>query len=87
MSERWIFNGPQQSFSVLMVYSPAASIKSVAADMAKNMMSFYKGSEPGQTPGLLPKPYYCEPVIRGKSSGNAVLMADKVWTQGGKAVP
>lgn len=32
--------------------------------MAKNMMSFYKGNEPGQTPGLLPKPYYCEPVIR-----------------------
>lgn len=30
-------------------------------------MSFYKGNEPGQTPGLLPKPYYCEPVIPKKN--------------------
>jgi len=22
-------------------------------------MSFYHGNEPGQTPGLLPDPYYC----------------------------
>lgn len=27
-------------------------------------MSFYKGNEPGQTPGLLPKPYYCEPLVQ-----------------------
>ncbi|KAI3399544.1 hypothetical protein diail_6566 [Diaporthe ilicicola] len=26
--------------------------------MAEDMMFFYKGNEPGQTPGLLPKPYY-----------------------------
>lgn len=35
-------------------------------------MSFYKGDEPGQTPGLLPKPYYCEPMTQA-SFGNVVL--------------
>ncbi|CAN8100143.1 unnamed protein product [Discula destructiva] len=34
------------------------SVKSVASDMADDMMSFYNGNEPGQTPGLLPLPYY-----------------------------
>lgn len=48
-----------------------ASITSVASDMAKDMMSFYKGNELGQTPGLLPKPYYCKFVIQ-ESSRNAV---------------
>ncbi|KAK2601218.1 hypothetical protein N8I77_010683 [Diaporthe amygdali] len=33
-------------------------MESVASGMAEDMMSFYKGNEPGQTPGLLPKPYY-----------------------------
>lgn len=27
--------------------------------MAEDMMSFYHGDEPGNTPGLLPDPYYC----------------------------
>lgn len=39
--------------------SSTVSIKSVAADMAEDMMSFYTGNQPGQTPGLLPQPYYC----------------------------
>ncbi|KAK1758476.1 glycosyl hydrolase [Echria macrotheca] len=34
------------------------SIKSVASSIADDMMSFYHGHEAGQTPGLLPKPYY-----------------------------
>lgn len=38
-----------------------ASVKSVASDMTDDMMSFYKGNQPGQTPGLLPQPYYCKP--------------------------
>lgn len=39
-------------------------------------MSFYKGNEPGQTPGLLPKPYYCEPMIPTMTRRYG-LMADR----------
>lgn len=53
-----------RDLSPRLTLSPTASIRSVAADMAEDMMSFYKGNEPGHTPGLLPKPYYCEPVMR-----------------------
>ncbi|KAI5464042.1 glycoside hydrolase, partial [Mariannaea sp. PMI_226] len=34
------------------------SIKSIAKDMATDMLSFYNGDQPGGTPGLLPDPYY-----------------------------
>ncbi|KAI1140819.1 glycoside hydrolase family 76 protein [Hypoxylon sp. FL0543] len=34
------------------------SIKNVAKQMAQDLKSFYNGDEPGQTPGLLPQPYY-----------------------------
>ncbi|KAI1379771.1 glycoside hydrolase family 76 protein [Hypoxylon crocopeplum] len=34
------------------------SIKDVAKQMAEDLVSFYNGDEPGQTPGLLPQPYY-----------------------------
>ncbi|KAK9780088.1 putative mannan endo-1,6-alpha-mannosidase [Seiridium cardinale] len=34
------------------------SIKSVSKQMAADLMTFYTGNEPGQTPGLLPLPYY-----------------------------
>ncbi|KAI0130225.1 family 76 glycosyl hydrolase [Xylariales sp. AK1849] len=34
------------------------SIKSVSSDMASDLMSFYAGDQTGQTPGLLPLPYY-----------------------------
>ncbi|KAI0883695.1 glycoside hydrolase family 76 protein [Annulohypoxylon maeteangense] len=34
------------------------SIKDVAKQMAQDLASFYNGNEPGQTPGLLPQPYY-----------------------------
>lgn len=60
-----------------LTLSPAASIKSVAADMAWDMMSFYKGTQPGQTPGLLPEPYYCELMI-GKLIRDCGLMADSL---------
>jgi hypothetical protein len=36
------------------------SIKSIAKTMTADMMSFYTGNQPGQTPGLLPAPYYCK---------------------------
>lgn len=36
-----------------------ASIKSVSKSIAKDMVAMYHGNEPGQTPGLLPEPYYC----------------------------
>lgn len=34
------------------------SAKAAAKTIAKDMMSFYKGNEPGQIPGTLLKPYY-----------------------------
>ncbi|KAL7621135.1 hypothetical protein AAE478_008451 [Parahypoxylon ruwenzoriense] len=34
------------------------SIKNVAKQMAQDLVSFYSGNQPGQTPGLLPQPYY-----------------------------
>ncbi|RKU40538.1 hydrolase 76 protein, variant 2 [Coniochaeta pulveracea] len=34
------------------------SLKDTAKSMAEDMMSFYHGDEPGNTPGLLPDPYY-----------------------------
>ncbi|KJZ72567.1 hypothetical protein HIM_08091 [Hirsutella minnesotensis 3608] len=34
------------------------SIKSVAKNMADDMLTFYDGDKPGGTPGLLPQPYY-----------------------------
>lgn len=38
--------------------SPPDSAKTAAKTIAKDMMSFYKGDEPGQIPGTLLKPYY-----------------------------
>ena len=35
-----------------------ASIQQAASKVAHGMMSYYKGNETGQTPGLLPAPYY-----------------------------
>ncbi|KAI1744657.1 glycosyl hydrolase family 76-domain-containing protein [Xylaria scruposa] len=34
------------------------SIKDVAKYLAADLMSMYNGNQPGQTPGLLPQPYY-----------------------------
>ncbi|KYK57940.1 cell wall glycosyl hydrolase Dfg5 [Drechmeria coniospora] len=34
------------------------SIISIAKQMAADLVSYYDGDKPGQTPGLLPKPYY-----------------------------
>ncbi|KAI1298055.1 glycosyl hydrolase family 76-domain-containing protein [Xylaria venustula] len=34
------------------------SIKNVAKQLAVDLMSMYNGNQPGQTPGLLPQPYY-----------------------------
>src|ERR1700712_4743396 len=36
----------------------ADSAKAAAKIIAKDMISFYKGNDPGQTPGTLLKPYY-----------------------------
>lgn len=35
------------------------SITSISKQMAEDLVSFYNGNELGQTPGLLPDPYYC----------------------------
>ncbi|KAI1335299.1 glycoside hydrolase family 76 protein [Xylariaceae sp. FL0016] len=34
------------------------SIKGTSKQMAQDLMGFYTGDQPGQTPGLLPQPYY-----------------------------
>lgn len=34
------------------------SIKSATSIIAKNMMNYYTGYQPGDTPGNLPDPYY-----------------------------
>ncbi|KAI0111094.1 glycosyl hydrolase family 76-domain-containing protein [Nemania sp. FL0031] len=34
------------------------SVKDVARQLAADLMSMYNGNQPGQTPGLLPQPYY-----------------------------
>ncbi|PNP48573.1 hypothetical protein THARTR1_10312 [Trichoderma harzianum] len=34
------------------------SVKSVSKDMAADLVSFYNGDQPGNTPGLLPDPYF-----------------------------
>lgn len=36
-----------------------ASIKNGASTIAYGLMKYYSGNETGQTPGVLPKPYYC----------------------------
>jgi mannan endo-1,6-alpha-mannosidase len=36
----------------------AASIQRAASQVAHGMMDYYKGNESGQTPGILPPPYY-----------------------------
>lgn len=38
--------------------SSSDSIKSVAKQMTADLVGFYNGDKPGQTPGLLPQPYY-----------------------------
>lgn len=50
------------------------SIKTAAASLTDDMMSFYGGHKPGGTPGLLPNPYYCEPPCPAHSSGRAALI-------------
>ncbi|OTA98958.1 glycoside hydrolase family 76 protein [Hypoxylon sp. CI-4A] len=34
------------------------SVKSISKQMAADLVTFYSGDQPGQTPGLLPQPYY-----------------------------
>jgi len=36
----------------------ADSIKAAASAVAQGMMKYYTGNNPGDTPGLLPQPYY-----------------------------
>lgn len=41
------------------------SIRQAAGTVAQDMMSFYKGDEPGEVPGLLPGGLECNPEIPG----------------------
>ncbi|KZL80856.1 glycosyl hydrolase family 76 [Colletotrichum incanum] len=41
-----------------LVTSDPNNIKTIARSMTEDLMSFYDGDKPGNTPGLLPKPYY-----------------------------
>ncbi|KAI1169565.1 glycosyl hydrolase family 76-domain-containing protein [Nemania sp. FL0916] len=55
---------PLLPFGVDLIYAhkfdaqSTDSIKKVAKDLAADLVSMYNGNEPGQTPGLLPQPYY-----------------------------
>lgn len=51
--------------------------------MAGDMLSFYHGDEPGNTPGLLPDPYYCTRL----SPFQLVEDLSNTKVQGGKLVP
>nr|POE59248.1 mannan endo-1,6-alpha-mannosidase dcw1 [Quercus suber] len=44
--------------AVDLVIDDPSSIKSAALIVAKGMLNYYSGDEPGGTPGLLPQPYY-----------------------------
>lgn len=46
------------TFVQLLIAKTLDSIKTIAKQMAQDLVSFYDGNEPGQTPGLLPQPYY-----------------------------
>ncbi|KAL8873158.1 MAG: hypothetical protein Q9174_001327 [Haloplaca sp. 1 TL-2023] len=49
---------PPSGSSFTDVVPPSESIKNAAALLAHNAMTYYKGNETGQTPGLLVDPYY-----------------------------
>lgn len=58
-----------------------SSIKSIAKDIAADLVSMYHGHEPGGTPGLLPEPYYCASFLQLLCPGANRL------SQGGIPVP
>ncbi|KAK1585378.1 family 76 glycosyl hydrolase [Colletotrichum navitas] len=41
-----------------LIPSDPNSVKTIARSMTEDLMSFYDGDKPGNTPGLLPLPYY-----------------------------
>ncbi len=53
--------------------------------MVEDMMSFYTGNQPGGTPGLLPKPYYCALETPDSTSGERgilTLVGGSGWEAG-----
>jgi hypothetical protein len=57
-------NSPAAVYPGPHLTSKTESVKNAAATAAYGMMSYYKGNESGQIPGLLPQPYYCESLPR-----------------------
>ncbi|KAI8722134.1 Mannan endo-1,6-alpha-mannosidase [Fusarium sp. LHS14.1] len=51
-----MFNGLAAAFE--LDPNSTSSIKSIAKDIAADLVGMYHGHEPGGTPGLLPEPYY-----------------------------
>lgn len=49
---------PQTSAFFGLTDRSVASIQQAASTVAHGMMMYYKGNESGQTPGILPEPYY-----------------------------
>jgi len=49
---------PTDEFLFEFANKRAASIQQAASTVAHGMMMYYKGNESGQTPGVLPGPYY-----------------------------
>lgn len=54
--------------------------------MVADLMSFYKGDQPGHTPGLLPDPYYCMsllgPFLVTRSPSVSLLILLVGWEAG-----
>lgn len=48
----------QISAQIPLTITSDASVKAAAKIAAANMMTYYTGNQPGQTPGMLPGPYY-----------------------------
>ncbi|KAL2069684.1 hypothetical protein VTL71DRAFT_14363 [Oculimacula yallundae] len=48
----------QSAAAITVDTTSVASLKSAARTTAQELLTFYHGNEPGQTPGLLPPPHY-----------------------------
>jgi mannan endo-1,6-alpha-mannosidase len=53
-----IFLGLQIASALELNVNDAASIQRAASEVANGMMNYYKGNESGETPGVLPVPYF-----------------------------
>ena len=53
------------TFALDISLDSAQSVRDGAATIARDMMSFYEGDQPGNVPGLLPGSLACNPAVEG----------------------